>query len=73
MKSSTNRIGTCLSALRGITKEFYEGKLKQYETDLNKIEDKLSKVDETDKSFYVTAGYIVQTAKHSDELFSVLK
>ena len=52
-----------------ITREFYEGKLKQYETDLNKIEDKLSKVDETDKSFYVTAGYIVELAKHSRELF----
>ncbi|HSG30840.1 MAG TPA: recombinase family protein [Thermodesulfobacteriota bacterium] len=52
-----------------ITKEFYEVKHKQYETDLNKIEDKLSNVDETDKSFYITAGYIVELAKHSRELF----
>jgi len=52
-----------------ITRDFYEAKLNQYETDLNKIEDKLIKVDEIDKDFYVTAGYIVELAKHSRELF----
>ena len=55
--------------IRRITKDIYEAKLKQYDTELNNIEDKLKSVDETDKDFYVTAGYIVQLAKHSDELF----
>jgi len=32
-----------------ITKDFYEAKLKQYETELNRIEDKLSNIDETAK------------------------
>jgi len=53
----------------GITKEIYEAKLTQYDTKLNNIEDKLKSVDETDKSFYITAGYIVQLAKHSSNLF----
>jgi len=52
-----------------ITKDFYEAKLKQYETELNRIEDKLNNVNKTDKDFYATAGYIVQLAKHSNELF----
>lgn len=43
--------------------------MKQYETELNRIEDKLSNIDETDKDFYATAGYIVQLAKHSNALF----
>ncbi len=47
----------------------HEAKLKQYETELNRIEDKLNNVNKTDKDFYATAGYIVQLAKHSNELF----
>ncbi|MEE9252831.1 MAG: hypothetical protein V3U74_05710 [Thermodesulfobacteriota bacterium] len=43
--------------------------MKQYDMELNRIDDKLKSVDGTDKGFYVTAGYIVQLAKHSDELF----
>jgi len=43
--------------------------LEQYDTEMNKIEDKLKSVDKTDKDFYVTAGYIVELAKHSRELF----
>jgi site-specific DNA recombinase len=53
----------------GITKDMYEAKLKQYDTELNSIEDKLKSVDETDKDFYVTTEYILQLAKHSSELF----
>ncbi len=55
--------------MKGITKDMYEAKLKQYDTELNSIEDKLKSVDETDKDFYVTAEYILQLAKHSSELF----
>lgn len=43
--------------------------MKQYETELNRIEYKLSNIDETDKDFYATAVYIIQLAKHSNELF----
>ncbi|MEQ9618421.1 MAG: recombinase family protein [Deltaproteobacteria bacterium] len=52
-----------------ITKDMYEAKLRQYDSELNKVEDKLKSVDETDKNFYVTADYIIQLAKHSSELF----
>jgi len=52
-----------------ITKDFYEARLKQYETELNRIEDKLSNIDETDKDFYAAGGYIIQLAKHSNQLF----
>lgn len=52
-----------------ITKEMYEAKLRQYDSELNKIEDKLKRVSETDKDFYITADYIIQLAKHSSELF----
>ena len=47
----------------------YEAKLKQYDSELNRIEDKLINIEEIDKDFYVTAEYILQLAKHSDELF----
>ena len=55
--------------IRGITKDMYEAKLKQYDSELNRIEDKLINIDEIDKDFYVTAEYILQLAKHSSELF----
>ena len=53
----------------GITKEIYEAKLKQYDSELNSIEDKLLRVDEVDKDFYVTAEYILQLAQQSSDLF----
>ena len=52
-----------------ITKEIYEAKLKQYDSELNSIEDKLKKVDKVDKDFYVTTEYILQLAQQSSELF----
>jgi len=52
-----------------ITKDIYEAKLKQYDSELNSIEDKLTRVDEVDKGFYVTAEYILKLAQHSSELF----
>jgi len=52
-----------------ITKDMYEAKLQQYDTELKNIEDKLKRVDETDTDFSMTAGYIVQLANHSSELF----
>lgn len=53
----------------GITRDFYEDKLKQYDLELSRIEDKLSKIEKVDKEFYLTAGYVIQLAKHSTELF----
>ena len=53
----------------GITKDFYEAKLKEYDTELEIIEDKLEKVNEVDKDFYITAKYILKLAQHSSELF----
>ena len=53
----------------GITTDIYEAKLKQYDIELNRLEDKLKSVDDTDKDSYVTAPYIIQLTKHSDELF----
>ncbi len=52
-----------------ITKDIYEAKLKQYDSELQIIEDKLKRVDEVDKDFYLTAEYILQLAQHSSELF----
>jgi len=43
--------------------------LKQYNTDLEIIEDKLKRVDEVDKGFYITADYILKLAQHSSDLF----
>lgn len=43
--------------------------MKQYDTDLEIIEDKLKRVDEVDKDFYITAEYIIKLAQHSSELF----
>jgi hypothetical protein len=43
--------------------------LKQYDTGLEIIEDKLKSVDEIDKDFYITAEYILQLAQQSSELF----
>jgi len=52
-----------------ITKEIYEAKLTQCDSELNKIDDKLKSVAKTDNDLYVTAEYIIQLAKHSRELF----
>jgi hypothetical protein len=43
--------------------------LRQYDSELNKIDDKLKSVEKTDNDLYVTAEYIIQLAKHSRELF----
>jgi len=58
-----------LESYRGITKEIYEAKLNQYDSELQIIEDKLLRVDEVDKDFYVTAEYILQLAQQSSVLF----
>lgn len=52
-----------------ITREFYEAKVKQYDLELDRIKDKLSKVEKVDKDFYLTAASIIALAKHSAELF----
>ena len=43
--------------------------MKQYDSELDIIEDKLKSVDEVDKDFYITAEYILQLAQRSSELF----
>ena len=53
----------------GITKEFYEEKLKQYDKELARVNDKLASIEKVDKDFYTTAGYIIELAKHSAALF----
>ena len=52
-----------------ITREFYEEKLKQYDLELNRVDAQLTRIEKVDKAFYLTAGYIIQLAKHSSELF----
>ena len=48
----------------------YEAKLKQYDSELNGIEDRLKRVDDIDKDFFVTAEYILQLALQSSKLFN---
>ncbi|MEX0998787.1 MAG: hypothetical protein WD000_02335 [Thermodesulfobacteriota bacterium] len=43
--------------------------MKQYDSDLQIIDDKLKRVDEVDKDFYITVDYILKLAQHSSELF----
>lgn len=43
--------------------------MKQYDLELDRIKDKLSKVEKVDKDFYLTAGSIIALAKHGAELF----
>jgi len=38
-------------------------------TKLQIIDDKLKRVDEVDKDFYITVDYILKLAQHSSELF----
>ncbi len=52
-----------------ITKDFYEEKWKLYDSQMKLAKDKMDRVEKVGKDFYVTAGYIVQLAKHSSELF----
>ena len=58
-----------MGGLKRITKDIYEAKLTQYESELDSIEDKLNRVDEVDRDFYVTTEYILQLAQQSRELF----
>lgn len=47
----------------------YEAKSRRYDSVLNKIEDKLKRVEDTDTDSYVTAYYIMHLAEHSGEIF----
>jgi len=58
-----------IALMAGNTKEIYEAKLKQYDSELNSIEDKLKRIDEVGKDFYITTEYILQLAQKSSELF----
>ncbi len=53
----------------GITREFYEEKLNQYDVELSRIKVQLAKVEKVDKDFYLTAGYIIALVRHGAELF----
>lgn len=52
-----------------VSKVFYEEKLKQYEVEEGRIDEKLQKVEQVSKTFYITAGYIIELARHSAQLF----
>ena len=43
--------------------------MKQYDSELDSIEDKLLRVVKVDKDFYITADYILKLAQQSSELF----
>ena len=53
----------------GITNDFYEEKIKQYDNQATEIEDKIRRVEKVEDDFYITAGYIIELTKHSSELF----
>jgi DNA invertase Pin-like site-specific DNA recombinase len=52
-----------------ITKDFYEEKWKLYQNQMDMAKEKIDRVEKVGKDFYLTAGYIIQLAKHSSELF----
>ncbi len=43
--------------------------MKQYDKELDDIEDKLKNVNDVDKDFYITVDYILNLAQQSSELF----
>ncbi len=56
-------------AVGSITSDFYEEKLKQYDSKIDEIDETLKRVEKVDKSFYFTAGLIIQLSQHATELF----
>ena len=57
----------------GITNDFYEEKIRQYDLDTAEIDEKIKRVEKVESSFYVTAGYIIELTKNSSKLFEVSK
>ena len=57
----------------GITNDFYEEKMRQYDLDTVELDEKIKRVEKVESSFYVTAGYIIELTKNSSKLFEVSK
>jgi len=55
----------------GITSDFYEEKIKQYDNQTIEIEEKIQRVEKIENDFYITAGYIIELTKHSSQLFEL--
>lgn len=62
-----------LNPSQGITNDFYEEKIRQYDLDTAEIDEKIKRVEKVESSFYVTAGYIIELTKNSSKLFEVSK
>lgn len=52
-----------------ITSSFYEEKAKEYDKLYKEVTDKIRSSEQTEDSFYITAKYVLELAKHSRELF----
>ncbi len=67
------RIRVAFDAMTGgsITPDDYTQNKARYEQEINRIKQQFERLEEADKSFYVTASYLLQLFEHGDKIFEV--
>ena len=58
-------------ARRRITPDDYTENKLRYDQEISRIKQQIERLEEADKSFYVTATYLLQLFKHGEKIFEV--
>lgn len=68
-----NRIRVAFDAMTGgsITPDDYTENKLRYDQEISRIKQQIERLEEADKSFYVTASYLLQLFKHGEKIFEV--
>ncbi len=68
-----NRIRVAFDAMTGgsITPDDYAENKARYEQEIGRIKQQMERLEEADRSFYLTASYLLQLFKHGDKIFEV--
>ena len=68
-----NRIRVAFDAMTGgsITPDDYTENKLRYDQEISRIKQQIERLEEADKSFYVTATYLLQLFKHGEKIFEV--
>jgi hypothetical protein len=54
-----------------ITPDDYAENKARYEQEIGRIKQQMERLEEADRSFYLTASYLLQLFKHGDKIFEV--
>ena len=60
-----------LVKVRRITPDDYTENKLRYDQEISRVKQQIERLEEADKSFYVTASYLLQLFKHGEKIFEV--